>query len=95
MLGGFDTETVFLTAVRGINGLRNISAEYENTPQENASFADYKEALSLIEKLRGQGLLDMELGGKQTDYSSPHHDRRLDAPFKGCLLLRSDHVRKR
>jgi len=71
LLGGFDTETVFLTAVRGVNGLRNISAEYENTPQENASYTDYKEALSLIKKLRGQGLLDMELGGKQTDYSSP------------------------
>lgn len=71
ILGGFDTETVFLTAVRGINGLRNISAEYKNTPQENASFSDFKETLSLIEKLRGQGLLDMELGGKQTDYSSP------------------------
>ncbi|MEH6593252.1 MAG: hypothetical protein V7746_23485 [Halioglobus sp.] len=71
VLGGFDTEMVFLTAVRGVNGLRNISAEYEDTPEENASFSDYKEALSLIKKLRGQGLLDMELAGKQTDYSSP------------------------
>ena len=71
LLGGFDTETVFLTSVRGMNGLKNISAEYENTPQENASFDEYKEALSLIEKLRGQGLLDMELAGKQTDFSSP------------------------
>ena len=71
LLGGFDTETVFLTTVRGMNGLKNMSAEYENTPQENASFNDYKEALSLIQKLRGQGLLDMELQGKQTDYSSP------------------------
>ena len=71
LLGGYDTETVFLTAVRGVNGLRNISAEYDNTPEQNSSFSDYKEALSLIKKLRGQGLMDMELAGKQTDYSSP------------------------
>jgi len=88
LLGGFDTETVFLTAVRGVNGLRNISAEYENTMQENASFTDYKEALSLIEKLRGQGLLDMELAGKQTDYSSPV---TIDdtTPLSNVLLLAS------
>jgi len=71
LLGGFDTETVLLTSVRGMNGLKNMSAEFENTPQENASFDDYKEALSLIQKLRGQGLMDLELAGKQTDFSSP------------------------
>ena len=71
LLGGFDTETVLLTSVRGMNGLKNMSAEFENTPEENASFDDYKEALSLIQKLRGQGLMDLELAGKQTDFSSP------------------------
>lgn len=88
ILGGYDTEMVFLTAVRGINGLRNISAEYENMPEENASFSDFRETLSLIKKLRSQGLLDMELAGKQTDYSSPV---TLDdsTPLTKVLLLAS------
>ena len=71
VLGGFDSEDVFLTTVRGVNGLRNISAEFEDTPEENASFVDFVEAISLIKKLRGQGLVDIELGGKQADWSSP------------------------
>ena len=71
VLGGFDSEAVFLTTARGVNGLRNISPEYTNTATENASFSDFAEAFALIKKLRSEGLVDVELGGKQADWSSP------------------------
>jgi len=71
VLAGFDSELVFQTAVRGINGLRNVSADLESSSEQNATTAQFREAFSLIKKLRAEGLVDLELGGKQTDWSSP------------------------
>ena len=69
--GGFDSEAVFLTTARGVNRLRNISPEYADTVTETASFSDFKEAFALITKLRGEGLVDIEMTVKQADWSSP------------------------
>ena len=71
VLAGFESEMVFRTAVRGVNGLRNVSADLESSPQQNASSAEFQEVFALIRKLRTEGLIDLELGGKQTDWSSP------------------------
>jgi hypothetical protein len=71
VLAGFDSELVFRTAVRGINGLRNMSEEYENSSAEPLAHAQFREALVLIKKLRAEGMVDLELGGKETDWSSP------------------------
>jgi len=71
VLAGFESEMVFRTAVRGVNGLRNVSADLESSPQQNASSAEFQEVFALIRKLRTEGLVDLELGGKQTDWSSP------------------------
>jgi hypothetical protein len=69
--GGFDSEAVFLTTARGVNRLRNISPAFGNTATETASFSDFKEVFALITKLRGEGLVDIELTVKQADWSSP------------------------
>lgn len=71
VLGGFDSEAVFLTTTRIINTLRNISPEYADIATENAAFSDFKEVFALITKLRGEGLVDIELTVKQADWSSP------------------------
>ncbi len=71
VLAGFESEMVFRTAVRGVNGLRNVSADLESSSQQNASSAEFQEVFALIRKLRTEGLVDLELGGKQTDWSSP------------------------
>ena len=71
VLGGFDSEAVFLTTTRVINRLRNISPQYADTATENAAFSDFKEAFALITKLRSEGLVDVELTVKQADWSSP------------------------
>ena len=71
VLAGFESEMVFRIAVRGVNGLRNVSADLESSSQQNASYAEFKEVFALIRKLRAEGLVDLELGGKQTDWSSP------------------------
>jgi len=69
--GGFDSEAVFLTTARGVNTLRNISPAFGSTATETASFSDFKEVFALITKLRGEGLVDIELTVKQADWSSP------------------------
>ena len=69
--GGFDSEAVFLTTARGVNRLRNISPQFTDTATETASFSDFKEVFALITKLRGEGLVDIELTVKQADWSSP------------------------
>jgi hypothetical protein len=69
--GGFDSEAVFLTTARGVNRLKNISPAFGNTATETASFSDFKEVFALITKLRGEGLVDIELTVKQADWSSP------------------------
>jgi hypothetical protein len=69
--GGFDSEAVFLTTARGVNRLKNISPAFGNTATETASFSDFKEVFALITKLRGEGLVDIEMTIKQADWSSP------------------------
>ncbi len=71
VLAGFDSELVFGTTVRGVNGLRNLSANYENSPKERSDAARFNEVFALIKKLRAEGIVDLELGGKQADWSSP------------------------
>ena len=71
ILGGFNSELVFRTAVRGINGLNNQNAEFANSPEESSSYAQFREAFALIKKLRSEGIVDLELGGKETSWSSP------------------------
>jgi len=71
VLGGFDSELVFQTAVRGVNGLQNVNAEFDGSAEESVSYARFREALALIKKLRSEGIVDLELGGKETFWSSP------------------------
>jgi hypothetical protein len=71
VLAGFDSELVFNTAVRGVNGLRNTSADLESSSAQSAASARFQEAFALIKKLRAEGVIDLELGGKETDWSSP------------------------
>jgi len=71
VLGGFDTEVVFRTAVRGMNGLRNMEADLDGPTEEPESQVRFRETLALITQLRAEGLVDLELGGKETFWSSP------------------------
>ena len=71
VLAGFDSELVFRTAVRGMNGLQNLNAEFEPLYQEPEAHAKFREALALIKKLRAERMVDLELGGKETSWSSP------------------------
>jgi len=71
VLAGFDSELVFRTSVRGINGLRNLSADFEGPSKEPLEHARFIEVLELINKLRSEGIVDLELGGKETSWSSP------------------------
>ena len=71
VLAGFDSELVFNTAVRGVNRLRNMSADLEGSSEQSGSNSQFREAFALIKKLRSEGVVDLELGGKQTDWSSP------------------------
>ena len=71
VLGGFDTELVLGLSVRGINGLKNLNAEFDNSTKEPLSHAKFREMLGLITKLRSEGLIDLELGGRETSWSSP------------------------
>ncbi len=71
VLGGFDSELVFRTSVRGINGLRNLSADFDDSSEEPLAHARFMEVLELIKKLRLEGIIDLELGGKETFWSSP------------------------
>ena len=71
VLAGFDSELVFRTSVRGFNGLRNLDADFDDSSEEPLAHVKFREALGLIKKLRAEGFVDLELGGKQTDWSSP------------------------
>jgi hypothetical protein len=71
VLAGFDSELVFRTAVRGMNGLQNINAEFDPSFQVPEAHANFREALTLIKKLRAERMVDLELGGKETAWSSP------------------------
>jgi len=71
VLGGFDSELVFRTSVRGINGLQNLNADFDGSSEEPLAHARFEEVLELIKKLRSKGIVDLELGGKQTSWSSP------------------------
>ena len=71
VLGGFDSELVFRTSVRGINGLQNLNADFDGSSEEPLAHARFKEVLELIKKLRSKRIVDLELGGKQTSWSSP------------------------
>ncbi len=71
VLAGYDSELVFRTAVRGINGLQNLNADFDYSTEEPAVHAKFREALVLIKKLRAEGIVDLELGGKETFWSSP------------------------
>jgi hypothetical protein len=71
VLGGFDGELVFRTAIRGINALKNQNAEFEDSEGESVAYAQFREALALIKKLRAERIVDLELGGKEASWSSP------------------------
>ena len=71
VLAGFDSELVFRTAVRGMNGLQNLNAEFESSFQVPEAHNNFREALTLIKKLRAERMVDLELGGKETAWSSP------------------------
>ena len=71
VLAGFDSELVFRTAVRGMNGLQNLNAEFEPSFQVPEAHENFREALTLIKKLRAERMVDLELGGKETAWSSP------------------------
>lgn len=70
VLAGFDSELIFRTVVRGINGTKNLSSNFDNHG-ESESNTHFKEVSSLIKKLISEGIIDMELGGKETSWSSP------------------------
>ena len=71
VLAGFDSELVFRTSVRGINGLKNLSADFASSAARPQAHARFREAFALIKKLRSEGIVDLELGGKETSWSSP------------------------
>ncbi len=71
VLAGFDSELVFRTAVRGINGLKNLDAGYENGSAVSKADGHFRETFELIKKLRSENIVDLELGGKETSWSSP------------------------
>ncbi len=71
VLAGFNSELVLRTSVRGINGLRNLDADFGNSSEESSAQAEFREVVGLITKLRSEGIVDMELGGKETFWSSP------------------------
>jgi hypothetical protein len=71
VLAGFDSELVFRIAVRGINGLKNLSADFTDSSEEPLAHARFREVFVLIKKLRSEGIVDLELGGKETFWSSP------------------------
>ena len=71
VLAGFDCELVLRTSVRGINGLRNLSADFEGPTEKSLANSRFREAIRLIKKLRSEGIVDMEMGGKETSWSSP------------------------
>ena len=71
VLAGFDSELVFRTAVRGMNGLKNLNSEFTDSLMIPESVTNFQEMLTLIGKLRSEGIIDMELGGKETFWSSP------------------------
>ena len=61
VFAGFDSELVFRTSVRGINGLRNLDADFGGSSVETAAHARFREVLGLITKLRSEGILDRSL----------------------------------
>jgi len=67
ILAGFDSDIVFQTSVRGINGLQNQNADLTNLLEDPL----FEEVISLIKKLRSERIIDLELGGKETFWSSP------------------------
>ena len=69
--GGFDSELVFRTAIRGINGLKNQDVERGDSLEESPPSLQFQEMLALISKLRAEGIVDIELGGKENFWSSP------------------------
>jgi hypothetical protein len=72
VLAGFDSKLVFRTAIRGINGLKNLNADFAGSSGDpSGQDARFGEMLDLMEKLRSEGMVDLELGGKETSWSSP------------------------
>jgi hypothetical protein len=86
VLAGFDSELVFRTSVRGFNGLRNLDANFDDSSEEPLAHARFREALALIKNLRAEGFVDLELGGKQTDWSSPVNIDQSNALSQVLLL---------
>lgn len=68
---GFDSGAVLRTGVRGINGLKNVTIEYSTYPQAPRSYGDFLEALTLIEKLNMEGLVDFAPASGFSLWSSP------------------------
>ncbi|MEH6584495.1 MAG: hypothetical protein V7754_21360 [Halioglobus sp.] len=86
VLAGFDSELVFRISVRGLNGLRNLDANFDESLAEPVAHARFRESLGLIKKLRSEGFVDLELGGKQNDWSSPVNIDQSNAISQVLLL---------
>ena len=73
----------------GINGLQNLNADFDRSSEEPLAHARFEEVLELIKKLRSKGIVDLELGGKQTSWSSPVVQWTRQAIFRrsSCLEL--------
>jgi hypothetical protein len=93
VLAGFDSELVFRTSVRGFNGLRNLDADFDESLDEPLAHVKFREALGLIKKLRAEGIVDLELGGKQTDWSSPIKIDQSNALSQVLLLGAASYAR--
>jgi len=68
---GFDSGAVLRTGIRGINGLKNVTIEYSTYPSAPQSYGDFLEALTLVEKLNTEGLVDFAPSSGFGLWSSP------------------------
>jgi hypothetical protein len=68
---GFDSEAVMRTAVRKINGLRNLTIDHSAYPQKPRSYDAFREALTLMKRLNSEGLAEIAPGSGFALWSSP------------------------
>ena len=68
---GFDSGDVIQAAVKRINGLRNITIDNSIVPQKPKSYTDFREALTLLNKLSIDELAEFAPGSGYSLWSSP------------------------
>ena len=85
---GFDSGAVLRTGIRGINGLKNVTIEYSTYPSAPQSYGDFLEALTLVEKLNTEGLVDFAPSSGFGLWSSPIGPIGKD-PLSQALLVAS------